>query len=360
MKVRFDVSEQEKNKILEQHSFFKKVLQSKVKRLMINEQTQPTGGGRAFLIAARDKNCKIAVGGKLMTAPGKPTVLYKKADYTSPNGYFNEGDELYIKDDFTFDVVTTDANGNKTLKASGKKWECAALTDPFKQQVTQNIERIKKEGNWHTKEEWIASGATEQNLENPQMYEKEEIDGTMLYRSKASSSIGSGLTSDQQSIINRWHDKGFKLRNELTPGQAKTFKPSVVSPASEGYFSQDLIMYFDPSSVQGIKKTDDEGNETTINITTVAQDAVNNRIPKDQADCVKTIEAYYLDYIKKRPLEPDEFEALKDKTQACKNEYYKDWGIFRKGKKMDNYLDILSGGLGGPSLRGENSKWRLN
>ena len=148
MRVKFDINEQEKNTILEQHNLFKKVLQSKVKRLMVNEQeqAQPTGGGREFLIAARDKGCKIAVGGKLMSAPGKPTVLYKVADYDSANGYFKKGDELYIKDDFTFDVVTTDASGNKTLSASGKKWACSALTAPIEQQVKTNIERTKEEG----------------------------------------------------------------------------------------------------------------------------------------------------------------------------------------------------------------------
>ena len=160
MKVIFESSEQEKNAILEQHNLYKKVLQSKVTRLMINEQEQPSGGGREFLIAARDKGCKIAVGGKIMTAPGKPPVLYKIADYDSANGYFKKGDELYIKDDFTFDVVTTDASGNKTKSASGKTWACPALTKPFEDQVKTNIDRTKQEGDWKTKEDLIKDGKT--------------------------------------------------------------------------------------------------------------------------------------------------------------------------------------------------------
>ena len=68
---------------------------------MVNEQATPTsGGGVEFLKAARDKGCKIAKGGVLRSAPGKPTVLYKKADYDSDQGYFKIGDELYIKDNF--------------------------------------------------------------------------------------------------------------------------------------------------------------------------------------------------------------------------------------------------------------------
>ena len=123
----------------------------------------------------------------------------------------------------------------------------------------------------------------------------------------------------------------------------------VVSPASEGYFPQDLIMYFDPALTV---------KDTTI--TTTIQTAVTNRIPTDQKDCKNTIEAYYLAFKKKRPLEPNEFEALKAKTQACKNEYGGDWGALSGGRRMDNYLEIMSGGIGGPSRRGEDAKFRLN
>lgn len=348
MKVIFETSEQEKMSILEQHNLFKKALQSKVKRLMVNEQeqAQPTGGGREFLIAARDKGCKIAVGGKLMSSPGKPTILYKVADYDSANGYFKKGDELYIKDDFTFDVVTTDATGNKTLSASGKKWACPALTKPFEDQVKQNIQRTKDEANWKERKDITD---TDENLNNPQMYEKKVVDGITLYRSKFGSGIMSGLTEPQKAAIKKWTDKGYKTKSELDPEELKIYKPYVVSPASEGLFSEDLIMYADPTIVV---------KDATI--TTNIQNAVRNKIPTDQKDCKNTIETYYLAFKKKRPLEPNEFEALKAKTQACKNEYYGDWGVLSGGKRMDNYLDIMSGGLGGPSRRGEDSKWILS
>jgi hypothetical protein len=50
---------------------------------------------------------------------------------------------------------------------------------------------------------------------------------------------------------------------------------------------------------------------------------------------------------------------LKYKVQACKNEFYGDWG-FMGGGKIDEILDILSGvKVGGPSSYGDDSKWRL-
>ena len=347
MKLIFDANEQEKKEILEQHNLFKKVLQSKVTRLMVNEQTTQLTGVE-FLKTARDKKCKIAVGGVIKSAPGKPSVLYKVADYDSANGYFKKGDELYVKDNYTFDVVTSDTTGKKTLSASNKKWGCAAMTADAEAAAKTNVDNTKKEGEWKTKEELIKVD-TEQNLENPVMYEKKVVNGVTLYRRKISGGIGAALTDDQQKIVQKWQSQGAKLRKDLDPEEAKTWAARVVSPASEGYFSQDLIMYFDPSVT--VKDAA---------ITTTIQQSLQNRIPTDQKDCKTTIEAYYLAFKKKRPLEPNEFEALKAKTQACKNEYGGDWGMLSGGRRMDNYLEIMSGGIGGPSRRGEDAKWRLN
>jgi hypothetical protein len=347
MKLIFDANEQEKKEILEQHNLFKKVLQSKVTRLMVNEQTTQLTGVE-FLKTARDKKCKIAVGGVIKSAPGKPSVLYKVADYDSANGYFKKGDELYVKDNYTFDVVTTDTTGKKTLSASNKKWGCAAMTADAEAAAKTNVDNTKKEGEWKTKEELIKVD-TEQNLENPVMYEKKVVNGVTLYRRKVSGGIGATLTDDQKKIVDKWTSQGAKLRKDLDPEEAKTWVSRVVSPASEGYFSQDLIMYFDPSVT--VKDAA---------ITTTIQQSLQNRIPTDSKDCKTTIEAYYLAFKKKRPLEPNEFEALKAKTQACKNEYGGDWGAFSGGRRMDNYLEIMSGGIGGPSRRGEDAKWRLN
>jgi hypothetical protein len=387
--LKFEYSEDEKRAILEQHNLFKKSLQSKVKRLMINEQVEDGTGaalsGKDLLTAALSKNCKIAVGGELQSEngdPSKPYIIYKKADYNSANGYFKTGDELYIKDDFTFDVVSTDASGAKKM-TTGLQWGCKALTaeaeaakkaaddaaakakedaDKAAAQAKQdaddasklNVDRTKQEGNWKERKDIVDTDA---NVENPQMYEKKVVNGVTLYRRKASSSITSGLTQDQKSIIESWQDKGYKLRTDLSPEEAKTWKEVVVSPATEGYFSQDLKMFFDPTTLTKGVGTGD----TKVSVTKVIQDAVANRVPTDKKDCKQTIEAYYISWKKKRPLQPNEFDALKTKTQACKNEFGGDWGaLFPGGNKADEILDILSGvKAGGPSSYGNDAKWRI-
>lgn len=346
MKLIFEANEQEKKEILEQHNFYKKVLQSKVKRLMINEQEQPTGGGREFLIAARDKGCKIAVGGKLMSAPGKPTVLYKIADYDSANNYFKKGDELYIKDNFTFDVVSKDASGNKTLSASNIKWACPALTKPVEDQIKGNIDRTKLEGGWKTKEE-VLKIDTEKNISDPQMYDTTVVNGVTLYRNKSGAGIQSALTERGKQILKKYVDNGGLTENQVDPEQAQTWVK--VKIGSKPDFSADFYMYLDP------KKTIRDPQ-----IANAIQTSIEETIPTDKKDCKRIIEKYYENYTKNRMVEPNQLAGLKYKVQACKNEFYGDWGFFG-GRKIDNILDIMSGkAAGGPSRRGDDAKWRLN
>jgi hypothetical protein len=81
-----------------------------------------------------------------------------------------------------------------------------------------------------------------------------------------------------------------------------------------------------------------------------------------------SIEAYYTAFKKKKKLTDDQFSSMKDKVQACKNEFYGDWkGLFGGGgKKYDEYLDVLSGvrngkdGTQSPRTYGDTSKWKLN
>ena len=61
------------------------------------------------------------------------------------------------------------------------------------------------------------------------------------------------------------------------------------------------------------------------------------------------------------------FNAMKEKVQACKNEYYGQWkGLFGGGgKKYDGYIDVLSGmndgkdGTKSPRTYGDDAQWKL-
>ena len=344
MKLILEVNEQEKNRILEQHNLFKKALQSQVKRLMVNEQTQP-GGGVEFLKAARDKGCKIAVGGVIKSASGKPSVLYKVADYDSANGYFKKGDELYIKDDFTFDVVSVDASGNKTLSASNKKWACPALTKPVEDQVNANIKLTQKEGGWKKRGDITDTDA---NVNNPQMYEKQVVNGETLYRRISGKGIAGALDDRQQTVVTKWEKQGAKLEKDVDAEQAKTWSRKLVSPKSDGLFSEDFYMYFPPNTVNNAA------------ILTAFKSAVTDQTSNSKPDCKDAIEAYYSAFKVKAKIEPNTMDAMKEKVQACVNQFKGKWGV-GAFTKIDNYVDILTGvERGGPSSYGDDAKWRLN
>ena len=342
---KFLIEDTEKSRILEMH------------KSLMNEQSNSTNMPiKDQLQAFIDQGCFPSGTPKVVpmksTNPQKSVAI--KLESTKTPGkfrYFFIDNTVGQKENETFTILTSkwSCDTNKLQKDKDKNTATLSAS-------TENINKIKKEGNWNTKEELVASGDTEQNIANPIMYDKMTVGDVTLYRRKASSGISSSLTSDQKSIIDDWKSKGYKLRNELTPEESKTFKSQVVSPASEGYFSQDLVMYFNPSAVQGLGQ---EGEEK-VSITTVVQNAVNSRIPTDKKDCKQTIEAYYISWKKKRPLAPNEFNALKTKAQACKNEFYGDWGATLGGNKTDKIVDILTGvSMGGPTANDKDSVWRL-
>jgi len=347
MKLILEVSEIEKKEILKKHGFIKDVLESELEKKVLEEQSTPKpGGGVEFLKAARDKGCKIAVGSVLKSAPGKPTILYKKADYDSPNGYFKTGDELFIKDDFTFDVRVTEPDGTRKMSFTNRKWTCPALTAPIEQQVKTNIERTEQEGDWKKREDITDTDA---NLENPQLYEKKVINGVTRYRRVSGKGVGAGLDKRQQDVISKYKAQGAKLEKEVSELESKTWTKKLVSPKSDNLFSEDLYMYFPPNTI------------TNQGITDSFNQALVDQTPKGSADCKDLIEKYYVAFKKKKVFTADIFDATKEKVQACKNQYHHDWGgIFSGGKKLDNILDIMSGVVsGGPSAYDEDSKWRL-
>jgi len=341
--MKFNISNEEVKTILEMHSNEKK------NTFLIKEDaTSDLEKLRIAISAGCLKN------GSLKRSKSTGNVFYRKPSAKDPSKEV----------DFFADMTFKFADGSQ----SGK-WKCDAIETTLagaankaaqdaatqeknaadKKVADSNIELLKKEGGWKSYDELIQID-TKENISNPAMYEKKVIDGIDLYRRKGSN-LEKGLGDKAQSIIDEYKSKGYKLKSELTPEEIKTFKSQVVSPASDGYFPQDLVMYFNPASTQGL--------QSGQNITTVIQNAVESRIPTDKKDCKDTIEAYYISWKKKRPLKPNEFNALKEKSQACKNEFYGDWGALGGGK-TDDIIDILTGAKsGGPTLWDDDSKWML-
>jgi hypothetical protein len=277
-------------------------------------------------------------GGKILTNANQSKYVYRA---TSKSGKTV---------DFTADMNYKFGDGSK----SGK-WKCdeiaqmAATAAQVAQQQAANVadtSLLQQEGGWQEAKD---IKTTRENLENPLMFEKKVINGVTLYRSVPGSGITGGLTPDQTKVIEKWKGKGAKLRKELDPEEAKTWSSRVVSPASEGYFSQDLVMYFPPENVVGANGSSIEQQFNS---------AVSSQTPSSKGDCKNTIEAYYKAYVSKKKIQPNTFEPMKEKVQACANEFNGKWGGVLS--KIDNYVDILRGVReGGPTSYGDDSKWRI-
>jgi hypothetical protein len=236
---------------------------------------------------------------------------------------------------------------NNSFRFLDTPWECDQNAVKNKTSISSNIENLKKEGGWKTYEELIASD-TKENIMNPLMYEKKIVDGIALYRRTSGKGITGGLDERQQKVVDKWKTQGAKLEKELDAEQAKTWVKKLVSSKSEGLFSEDFYMYFPPTVV------------TDTEITTRFEDAVREQTPESADDCKKTVEAYYMAFKKKKQIEPNMLNAMKEKVQACKNEFYGSWGAFKGGNTIDEYLDMLSGKKqGGPSSYGGDSIWRI-
>lgn len=297
--MKFNISNEEVKTILEMHSKEKK------NTFLIKEDAK-SDEERLRIAMRPEVGC--LKGGSLKRSKSTGNVFYRKPSAKDPSK------EVDFFADMTFKFVDGSQSG---------KWKCDAIETI----LASNANKVAQDAN-KAAQDAAAKAKNDEAL--------------------------SASTKAAQSIIDDYRAKNYKLKSELTPEEIKTFKAQVVSPASDGYFPQDLIMYFDPSTVQGIGT-----GETKVNITTVVQDAVASRIPTDKKDCKDTIEAYYISWKKKRPLKPNEFNALKEKTQACKNEFYGDWGPMGGGK-VDEIIDIMTGvKMGGPTANDKDSVWRL-
>ena len=185
------------------------------------------------------------------------------------------------------EFAVTGAGSVENNKVSDAKTKADA--EEVKKSTDANIELTKKEGGWKTYDELIASD-TKENIMNPLMYEKKIVDGIALYRRTSGKGITGGLDERQQKVVDKWKSQGAKLENEVDAEQAKTWTRKMVSPKSEGLFSEDFYMYFPPSTI------------TNTEITSAFADAVRDQTPESSEDCKKTIEAYYMAFKKKKKI----------------------------------------------------------
>ena len=327
-----NINQIERDTILEMHSKFKKSL--------ISEQVDDLKTKLdKFLSDGCVKNGKIV---QLQTK--NPALQYAiKQESTKTPGKFR-----YFFADYRVGIF----DGSGKFQFSPSKWSCAGVQQATAAAATAataaanaaDTSLVQQEGDWKTMEE-VLKFDTKQNITDPQMYDTKVVNGVTLYRNKSGAGIQSALTPRGQQIFNAYKANGGLTEKEVDPETSTTLVK--VKIGSKPDFSADFYMYFDPQQTVRDPK-----------IAAAIQTEVEKTIPTDKKDCKKSIEDYYTNYKLKRKLSDSQLTALKYKVQACKNEFYDNWG-FLGGGKVDKILDIMSGGVGGPSKMGDNAKWRL-
>ena len=241
-----------------------------------------------------------------------------------------------------------DANGKFQFLPG--KLDCTEVQQAAAQAVTAATQAanaadtalVQQEGGWAEAKD---IKTTRENLENPQMFEKKVVNGVTLYRSVISKGVTGGLTPEQIKVIKKYTDLGGKLRKDLDAEEAQTWSSKVVYPAGT-LFAEDLVMFFPPKNVVGA----DGGN-----IEQQFTNAISNQTPRSKKDCKDTIEAYYEAWRTKKRIEPNTLLPMKEKVQACANEFEGKWGGVLS--RVDNYVEILRGDREGGPL--SDSKWRI-
>ena len=273
-------------------------MHSKLKKPLISEQV--VGDTKSKLSKMLDDGC--VKNGKIveMDSPNPVYQFAIKQESTKTPGKFR----YFLADN----RVGTFENGKFVFSPS--KWSCTAV----QQQKLIDKEKVEKE-----KEAQLT---------------KDAQDKKQLYIDKFT-----GKTYNYQFNLNDIDKQNF---TELDPVN------DLRVPA--GIFAVTDKFYSDPSVNKDIKGSSD----STLN------DVLDNQ-SIDRNVCRKNVEDYFKSFKRRNSIVIDgpTFNKAKRIVQSCKDEHYGKWGVLGGGNKLDEILDTMSGGSGGPLSYGEDAKWRL-
>jgi hypothetical protein len=326
-----NITQKDKEAILEMHS--------KMKKPLISEQVDADLKSKLNKILT--DGC--VKNGKIVTMQTKnPALQFAiKQESTKTPGkfryFFADGRAGIFDDNGKFQFLPGKLDCTEVQQAAAQ-----AVTAATQAANAADTALVQQEGGWAEAKD---IKTTRENLENPQMFEKKVVNGVTLYRSIINKGVTGGLTPEQIKVIKKYTDLGGKLRKDLDAEEAQTWSSKVVYPAGT-LFAEDLVMFFPPKNVVGA----DGGN-----IEQQFTKAISNQTPTSKRDCRDTIEAYYEAWRTKKRVEPNTLLPMKEKFQACANEFEGKWGGILS--RIDNYVDILKGNKEGGPL--SDSKWRI-
>ena len=344
----FLISEEERISILSKH----KSLMKEQQKSLVNEQAT----SKDILIKAIKGGC--IRNGKLFTTKNDPTKYVYRA--VSDDGSFH----VDFFADMTYKIRESGKTGRWKMCQGAIDVETKAANDAAAAAETKKDNDAKiaslKQQNYKTKEELVAAGADLNTLDR--VYDKVTVGQVNLYRQKGDATKivqGTGtkqFDDEQTAFITKYEKSGY-----VVPGVTKGYDRTKVngmktvtaleldpSATTSDLFPNGLTLYYDPNAQKNIKSDK-----------SLVSDLLKNQAV-DREACRKNVEDYYRLFKTNATIDPADLYKVKTVVQACKNQHYGKWGVLGGGKKLDEYLDILSGVKeGGPMSYGEGSDWRL-
>lgn len=330
------IDDAEKNQILEMH-----------KTSMIEQANLPEKNESPELSLLRKA---ISAGclkqGRILTNSNRSQYVYRATT--------KSGKEV----DFFANMSYKFRDGSKT-----GKWACpqlaniAAEEEKARQEASINKSKIETElkKGWKTLDTLRSEGVDLTTLDN--VYEKKVIGNVTLYRPRGSSTTftpgtsTSDFNANQESFINKFIAKGYVLNPTRIQQSTMVKVTDKELGAPEDLFPNGLVMWYDPN-----KQSDIRRREGSVLGDILDNQSINRNV------CRKNIKDYYESFKRRNSIviDPATINKAKRIVQACKDQHYGKWGIGGQGKKLDEYLDILSGNKeGGPTSYGSDSSWRI-
>ena len=336
--MKFNLNESEVKRILEMHT------KEKGNKFIIKEQSST----KDDLTNMITQGC--VPGGKVAQMSFKSPKDYSiKLESTKNPGNFRY---------FFTDGSVGQKLGADPFKMTTMTWDVAACRSKTAQKKNQVItaDLQAKLDDLKTREGWVeyeelelpANGMSKQGADQGKYGDAKIFDlgggkSVKLYKKPGAQGVTSvGYTKDQTDIIGKYHDKGYKLKDELTSDDIDwKFVPIDVMGMPKGWG-----MYVDPTELANkVDATDFE--------------EMSKRQGMDAKTCKNKLESYY-DAFKKRKVFPvSTFNQMHDAVESCVRQHHPNsWGGLRPGYFRD-MAETMKGGKGGPSSYGNDSKWRI-
>lgn len=344
---KFLTEDSEKTKILSMH---KALMKESMSSEEIDEQDVKGGINAQEDLLRKAVKSGCFKNGRILSNNQKTKYVYRTTT--------KSGKILDFYSDMTYKFQDGSKSGNWTCPQLATDAASQAAAQQTSQQTAADVEskiqsEIKK--GWKKLETLRSEGADLTTLDR--VYDTLVVGNITLYRPKGSSTTFTPGTStqefnsDQQSFVDRFVQKGYKLNPTRLEQSTMVKVTDKELGAPDDLFPNGLVMFYDPNKQSSIT-----GREETVLGDIISNQSVDRNV------CRKNIDDYYEAFKRNKSIvvDPATINKAKRIVQACKDEHYGKWGVAGGGKRLDDYLDILSGNKeGGPTSYGRDSAWRI-